>query len=255
MITDYQFFNNNISTLDTRFVSLLDDLHQNKSIYALTITSNFSLNQALPFDYLKKVVHDLDKIGFLCDLDSILSQLVLLSVPFVPFDAAGTAADLHRLCIGQIVVNQCVAEDVISFFALALTLKFPIGAVLPLSHPQFIGNNGLWNDDLSMAYNNSSGFHLRKILDKPLLSLHSYGLAIDINPLQNPCIYTLDNRKEPPNSIYRPDFPGTFGLCDQTNSAGKELTQLLISKGWTWGRDLSQKEDYHHFQKAKNSCK
>jgi hypothetical protein len=37
-----------------------------------------------------------------------------------------------------------------------------------------------------MADNNSSCFNYRKIANSEIISMHSYGLAIDINPVQNP---------------------------------------------------------------------
>ncbi|MCK7509072.1 MAG: M15 family metallopeptidase [Desulfobacterales bacterium] len=40
-----------------------------------------------------------------------------------------------------------------------------------------------------MADNNSSGFNFRVIADTNKLSLHSFGRAVDINPVQNPVIY------------------------------------------------------------------
>ena len=40
-----------------------------------------------------------------------------------------------------------------------------------------------------MADNNSSCFNYRKIANSKIISMHSYGLAIDINPVQTPYIF------------------------------------------------------------------
>lgn len=42
------------------------------------------------------------------------------------------------------------------------------------------------SDDKSMSANNTSAFYARKVANTDRWSNHSYGLAIDINPLLNP---------------------------------------------------------------------
>ena len=88
----------------------------------------------------------------------------------------------QKLVIGHLVVLDVVSKSVIDIFKKLLQLKFEIISLMPLEN--FEG------DDLkSMAAGNSSSFNTRLIAGTKQLSIHSYGLAIDINPIQNPCLY------------------------------------------------------------------
>ena len=44
------------------------------------------------------------------------------------------------------------------------------------------------DDDRSMAANNTSGFNRRPVAGTDRWSEHSYGRAIDLNPVQNPYV-------------------------------------------------------------------
>ena len=45
------------------------------------------------------------------------------------------------------------------------------------------------NDNASMAAGNTSCFNFRQITSGTIVSIHGYGLAIDLNPIQNPHVY------------------------------------------------------------------
>jgi hypothetical protein len=72
------------------------------------------------------------------------------------------------------------------------------------------GSPYAWDDTKLMAANVSSGFNLRAIAGSPTPSLHTYGCAFDINPVQNP--YTRYTEGEtiisPPGTIWNPEAPG-----------------------------------------------
>ena len=102
-----------------------------------------------------------------------ISRLKLLNISHYDFE--------NKISVGQMIVLDNVADSVISIFQKLFDLKFPIHTIRLID--EFNGN-----DELSMNANNSSCFNFRKIEGSELLSIHSYGLAIDINPLQNPFI-------------------------------------------------------------------
>lgn len=83
-----------------------------------------------------------------------------------------------------------------------------------------------------MADNNTSMFNYRKIAGKKTLSNHSYGVAIDINPFQNPAVYK-SGKTSPESAVYNPQSPGT--LTDNF-----KVTVYLKKKGGLGGGGLEQ---------------
>jgi len=103
----------------------------------------------------------------------VLGNLSLVDVEYVSFDGR-----LHR---GQLLLHRTLASEVKQLFCFIKEIRFPIGKVIPIVHYG-------WSDEASMADNNTSSFNYRFIASSPRLSLHAFGLAIDINPRQNPVI-------------------------------------------------------------------
>lgn len=155
----------------------------------------------------------------------------ILTVKYYSFDAL-----VHQ---GQIVVDKDLADDVKKVFAFALEQKFPINTVIPVSAAQF-RKNGRWDDDLSMAANNTSGFNYREKTGGGSLSNHAFGRAVDINTVQNP--YVKGTLILPPNGKWQPGTPGTF-------TADHPITKMFISLGWGWGGTWTSRQDYQHFEK------
>lgn len=85
---------------------------------------------------------------------------------------------------GELVVHRKLALPVVKAFAELFTMKFPLERMELIE-----AYNG--SDDKSMAANNTSAFNCRDVAGKPgVFSKHSYGAAIDINPVQNPYLLT-----------------------------------------------------------------
>src|SRR5205085_7151357 len=80
---------------------------------------------------------------------------------------------------GEVIVMDVVAEHVLRIFTHLYNIRFPIAKARPMEHYE-------GNDQSSMADNNTSAFNDRKITNGEASSLHAFGLAIDINPVQNP---------------------------------------------------------------------
>ena len=139
---------------------------------------------------------------------------------------------------GEIMVHKNVADNVIEIFKKLFEIKFPIHSVKLIN--EFQGN-----DYASMEANNSSAFNFRNIPNSNLISMHSYGLAIDINPVQNPYILE-DSGKE----IVLPDIGRNF-LDRKNHRPGmvtEEIVHIFANNGFSdWGGNWS-KADYHHFQ-------
>lgn len=150
----------------------------------------------------------------------------LVMVSYYSFDS-----QVHR---GQLVLDKALEDDIQKVFAVALTMKFPIYSVMPMSHPRF-RKDGHWDDLLSMNANNTSAFNYRPITAGTGLSNHAYGRAIDINPVQNP--YCKGSLILPSNAEYRPAAAGTLTLAHP-------ITQIFLRLGWEWGGTWDTRQDY-----------
>jgi len=143
-----------------------------------------------------------------------------------------------KVHIGELVVHKKVASEVLEIFKELFEKKFPIERIRRIE--AYKGD-----DDDSMADNNTSAFNCRKIKgSKTKLSKHSYGLAIDINPLINPYIKNgkvlpregvkyLDRKKSVPGIIVK----------------GGSCYSAFIKRGWQWGGQWKSMKDYQHFEK------
>ncbi len=155
----------------------------------------------------------------------IKKDLVLIDVQYFSFDSK-----LHR---GQLVISKDLRSDIEKIFRVIRKEKFPVAKVIPIVYYD-------WDDEKSMADNNTSGFNYRFIAKTKRLSNHSYGKAIDINPLLNP--YIRRDLHQPEGSVYDPSRPGTI-----TNNSF--LVNEFKKLGWEWGGEWKNSKDYQHFEK------
>jgi hypothetical protein len=163
--------------------------------------------------------------------DDIRKRQKVITVLYYSFDN-----DIH---CGQIVMDEELEADIRTVFELAFKEKFPIQSVIPISHKRF-RKNDRWDDDLSMAANNTSGFNYRLTTGGSSLSNHAYGRAIDINPVQNP--YIKGDLVLPPGAKYAPGTEGTL-------TADHPITKTFLKLGWEWGGNWNTCKDYQHFEK------
>jgi hypothetical protein len=154
----------------------------------------------------------------------ILDNQVLIDVVYYGFDG-----QIHR---GQLVADARVAGDLQEVFMLMLDIRFPLESVVPISQLD-------WDDFESMRQNNTSAFNYRNVPFSDRLSRHAYGLAIDINPVQNP--YYTGLQVFPEGAVYDTTTSGT--LYD-----GHPVVHIFRTLGWRWGGDWREK-DYQHFDK------
>lgn len=142
--------------------------------------------------------------------------------------------------LGEMVVSKHVADDVVAIFTKLYGCRFPIDKMKLVD--DYHGD-----DTLSMADNNTSGFNYRYIAGTDTISMHGYGLAIDINTVQNPYMYkgVPHPRK---SAVYVDRSNVRKGMIEKDDIC----YQAFISRGWTWGGDWKGDKDYQHFQKAIN---
>jgi len=166
----------------------------------------------------------------------IVKHVIPVEVPYVDFKGEQKT--------GTIEVHEDVADDVHQFFVLAFVQRFPIDKVVKSSNTAY-----LWDDKRLTEDNATSGFNYRVIKDTDKLSLHSQGLALDVNTRLNPFVrYNHDGTVsvDPEGAVYNPTLPGTL-------TADHPLVIFMKERGWEWGGDwdkASGRTDYQHFQKS-----
>lgn len=158
-----------------------------------------------------------------------LDTLRYVTVAYVDFE--------ENICRGELIVHTEIAEKILCIFKELLEENYPIERI------SLIDNYDA-NDDKSMAANNSSAFCYRVISGTDKLSNHSFGLAVDINPLYNPYIKS--------NGQVLPEEAEVF--ADRTLSNPYYLTpdnicvHIFKKYGFTWGGDWKSSKDYQHFE-------
>jgi D-alanyl-D-alanine carboxypeptidase-like protein len=155
------------------------------------------------------------------------AELRYLTVSFRGFDG--------RPHTGELVVHRRVAAQVVSVFARLYRAGFPIeemrlvtGADLA-AHPTGDGNN-------------TAAFVCRAARRQTRWSAHAYGLAVDVNPFQNP--YRRGD-------LVLPELAGAY--LDRGDRrpgmirAGDVVTTSFAEIGWTWGGSWRSPTDHMHF--------
>jgi hypothetical protein len=145
---------------------------------------------------------------------------------------------------GEIVVMDAVAAQVLRIFIGLRNMRFPIAKARPMN--VFEGD-----DNASMRENNSSAFNDRNLTGGDSISLHAYGLAIDLNPVQNPYLAQsggvikieppagaeyINRLNERPSKRFRP------GMAEA-------VVRIFADNGFLiWGGYWDEPIDYQHFQ-------
>jgi hypothetical protein len=147
---------------------------------------------------------------------------------------------------GIIVVLDVIAPKVIALTKKLLNTKFTIAKAHPIE--KYDGD-----DRASMDDNNTSAFNGRAITGGSRWSLHAYGAAIDINPLQNPFIDIESDGKaniSPSGSAHyavnrlnqRPGKASRSGMAE-------DVISIFAEHGFfVWGGNWNYPIDYQHFQ-------
>lgn len=144
--------------------------------------------------------------------------------------------------IGEMIVHKSISREVREIFAELYANDYRIRQMKLSSY--FGGD-----DDASMKADNTSAFNCRLMTNGSKWSKHSYGKAIDINPLENP--YISKSGKVYPASAKK----YANNRANSKNRAiivgNDTIVRLFKSYGWKWGGDWKSIKDYQHFEKSK----
>jgi D-alanyl-D-alanine carboxypeptidase len=156
------------------------------------------------------------------------ADLRLLRMTYWGFD--------RRAHTGRMVVHRWYADEIVRVFRKLYEHRFPIRRMRLVDH--------YGADDMrSMRANNTSAFNCRwrgGVCCR--WSQHAYGRALDLNPVQNPYVWSggvsppagreyLDRRNHRRGMVHRRD----------------RVWWAFHAVGWEWGGDWRGFPDYQHF--------
>jgi D-alanyl-D-alanine carboxypeptidase-like protein len=159
------------------------------------------------------------------------ARLSLVSFPYFGFDGK-----VHS--DGRIVVMDAAAEYVLQIFAKLHEMRFPIAHARLMDHYE-------GNDSASTADNNTSSYNARKSTGGNSLSMHAYGLAIDLNPVQNPYVTSSGSGlRVMPRSAAE-----YANRSNRRPGMAESVIDVFADQGFMeWGGNWHNPIDYQHFQ-------
>ncbi|MEU7553729.1 M15 family metallopeptidase [Streptomyces sp. NPDC044571] len=155
-------------------------------------------------------------------------RLRLIRMNHWGFDGA-----LHR---GEILVHEDAVRPLLHVFGEALEAGFPIRRMRPAA--AYGGD-----DRKSMADDNTSAFNCRQVTGDPgRLSRHAYGMAVDINPVENPYVDRHGTAHPSAGRSHLRRDPAGPGMI----RPGDAVIRAFEDVGWEWGGRWHP-PDYQHF--------
>jgi len=131
-----------------------------------------------------------------------------------------------EICEGILQVNKNIEDQTREVFQRLFDIKFPINKISP--------SFGRSDRDIIIA-NHTTSYNFRTVLGKNTLSNHAYGVAIDLNPKNNPAS---------PSKMSE--------IYDESIEQGKitpEIIKIFKDEGFEWGGEIfGNFKDNHHFE-------
>jgi D-alanyl-D-alanine carboxypeptidase len=157
-----------------------------------------------------------------------LDDLRLLTLTYRGFDG--------RAHTGRLVTYRTAAAALVAVFRRLYAASFPIRRMEPVD--RYGGD-----DFRSIEADNTSAFNCRAATGSTHWSNHAYGLAVDVNPIENP--YVSGGRSSHGASApYLDRSRHRAGMAYE----GGLLVDAFGSVGWGWGGSWSGGvRDYQHF--------
>ena len=152
------------------------------------------------------------------------------------YDADGK---VHK---GELVCNRKIAADLLDIFQKLYEAHYPIERMTLVDDYDA-------NDERSMTANNTSCFCYRVVTGSKHLSKHAQGLAIDIKPLQNPCVKTRKDGSTWVQPKAGKKYTNRKNKYPYKLEKGDLCYRLFIEHGFSWGGNWRSTKDYQHFEK------
>lgn len=146
-----------------------------------------------------------------------------------------------KLQLGEMVCNRAIADDVVDIFRNLFRQRYIIERMVLIDDYDA-------NDERSMTANNTSCFCFRPVSGTAVLSNHSRGLAVDVNPLYNPYVKRRDGRVIVEPEAGRP-YIKRHKKFRQKIDVNDACYKEFVRHGFTWGGSWNSVKDYQHFEK------
>lgn len=159
-------------------------------------------------------------------------QLAWVRLAFWGFD--------DRRHTGELLVNARVADDLVKVFRQLYAARFPLEE-MRITRADELDAPPTGDGDNTGAFNcrPSTGDHTT-------YSQHAYGLAIDVNPFQNPYV-----KGDGPDRLVLPELASAYAdrsrLAPGIIHPDGPVVRAFASIGWTWGGSWHSAKDYEHF--------
>jgi hypothetical protein len=160
-----------------------------------------------------------------CPVDA--ADLRWVRVTFRGFD--------DRRHTGELLVNARVADDVVEVFRALWQARFPLEEMR-------ITRQAELDAPPTGDGNNTGAFVCRPVTGGSSYSQHANGLAIDVNPFQNPYVR---------GDLVLPELASAYLDRDRRAPGivreGGPVVRAFAAIGWEWGGDYRTLKDWQHF--------
>jgi hypothetical protein len=155
-----------------------------------------------------------------------------------------------KIQVGEMIVNSLIEKECLEIFQTLFESKYQICRMVLID--EFWTGDGEETDGVSIKNNNTSCFNYRNVPGSTKRSKHALGLAIDINPYENPYVPTSAGVPDYSNLDETEYYYATNRKASDPHVITSEdlAYQLFISKGFTWGGAWNTLKDYQHFEKS-----
>jgi hypothetical protein len=159
-------------------------------------------------------------------------QLAWVRLAFWGFD--------HRRHTGELLVKRSATHPMVRVFRRLYRERFPIEQMSITSkaeqHAPPTGDG-----------NNTSAFACRPTRGSTTFSQHAYGLAVDVNPFQNPYSRTEEDGRR----VVLPELASAYLRRDRDRpgmiTPGGPVVRAFTRIGWGWGGSWHSLKDRMHF--------
>lgn len=138
---------------------------------------------------------------------------------------------------GEMLLNRAVAHDVVGVFRVLYRARFPIEEMR-------VTRSSELDAPPTGDGNNTGAFVCRPAVGASSYSQHAYGLAVDLDPFQNP--YTKGD-------LVLPELASSYleraRLRPGMVTPDGVVVRAFASIGWTWGGTWRSLKDYQHLSR------
>ena len=136
---------------------------------------------------------------------------------------------------GELIVHVEHSQAILTVFETLFDSEYAVESIIPIGD--------LPEDAEDQAgYNNTSAFNCRVVEGTSRWSQHAFGLAVDLNPLQNPFVSSREIWPEG-SEMYVDRSLDEPAMIKE----GDAVTTAFDSIGWHWGGRWRSLKDYQHF--------